>query len=45
MIKEATCKIGGVYVYCNLRGGDGGRAMFDGGSVIIMNGEVVAAGG
>lgn len=37
MLIECTAKIGGVYVYDNLRGGDGGRAYFDGGSMVIQN--------
>ena len=35
MLVESTGKIGGVYIYDNLRGCDGGRAYFDGGSIII----------
>jgi NAD+ synthase (glutamine-hydrolysing) len=34
MILEATLKTGGVYIYSNLRGCDGGRVYFDGASII-----------
>jgi NAD+ synthase (glutamine-hydrolysing) len=32
---------GGVYVYSNLRGCDGGRVYYDGTSVISLNGEIM----
>lgn len=44
MITEATRKCGGVYLYSNLQGGDGDRLLYDGGSLIVVNGEVVAQG-
>ncbi len=44
MIREATSKIGGVYLYDNLRGADGGRAMFDGGTLVVQNGQVLKEG-
>lgn len=44
MIREATSKIGGVYLYDNLRGADGGRAMFDGGTLVVQNGQVIREG-
>ena len=40
LIKNATFRNGGVYMYSNLKGGDGGRLFFDGASSISMNGEV-----
>lgn len=42
LMKEATRKCGGVYVYSNHRGCDGNRLYFDGCSLINVNGEVVA---
>ncbi|KAH4175690.1 glutamine-dependent NAD(+) synthetase [Parastagonospora nodorum] len=44
LITEATRKCGGVYLYSNLQGGDGDRLLYDGGSMIVVNGEVVAQG-
>ena len=41
MIKNATYRNGGVYMYSNLKGCDGGRLYFDGASSITMNGEVL----
>ncbi len=35
---------GGVYLYANQRGCDGGRLYFDGCSCIVVNGELVAQG-
>jgi NAD+ synthase (glutamine-hydrolysing) len=34
MIKEATLKTGGIYIYSNVRGCDGGRLYYDGNSII-----------
>jgi NAD+ synthase (glutamine-hydrolysing) len=34
MILEATHKTGGIYIYSNLRGCDGGRVYFDGASIV-----------
>lgn len=42
LMREATRKCGGVYVYSNLRGCDGNRLYFDGCSLISINGEMVA---
>ena len=39
---SATAKCGGVYVYSNQRGCDGGRLYFDGCALIVVNGKVVA---
>lgn len=41
-IVSATAKCGGVYVYSNQRGCDGGRLYYDGCALIVVNGEVVA---
>ena len=42
LIKSATLKTGGVYLYSNNRGCDGSRLYFDGASMIAMNGKVLA---
>lgn len=43
LIANSTRKLGGVYVYANAIGVDGeARMLFDGSSMIIVNGEVVA---
>lgn len=42
LIQSATGKCGGIYVYSNLRGNDGGRLYFDGCSLVSVNGELVA---
>lgn len=39
LIKSATVKSGGCYLYSNLRGGDGARIYFQGNSCIALNGE------
>jgi len=39
---SATRKCGGLYLYSNQRGCDGGRCYYDGGSMIVLNGEVLA---
>ncbi|CAN0277019.1 unnamed protein product [Pylaiella littoralis] len=39
---SATAKCGGVYVYSNQRGCDGGRLYYDGCALIVVNGDVVA---
>ena len=43
-MKSATAKGGGVYLYANQQGCDGGRLYFDGCAMIVMNGEVLAQG-
>ncbi len=44
MIRSATSSNGGVYLYANQQGCDGGRLYFDGCALIAVNGEVVAQG-
>uniref|UniRef100_A0A0A9Z4W3 Glutamine-dependent NAD(+) synthetase n=1 Tax=Lygus hesperus TaxID=30085 RepID=A0A0A9Z4W3_LYGHE len=41
LVKSATFKAGGCYLYSNLRGGDGGRVFFNGCSCVSLNGEIV----
>jgi NAD+ synthase (glutamine-hydrolysing) len=40
LIRNATSRNGGAYLYSNLKGCDGGRVLFDGSSLISMNGVV-----
>jgi len=42
LVKSATLKSGGCYMFSNLRGCDGERVYFNGCSSICVNGEVVA---
>jgi NAD+ synthase (glutamine-hydrolysing) len=42
LMVNATKKCGGIYLYANQRGCDGGRLYFDGCSMIVVNGVVVA---
>jgi NAD+ synthase (glutamine-hydrolysing) len=44
LIRNATAKNGGVYLYANQQGCDGGRLYFDGCALIAVNGEAVAQG-
>lgn len=44
LVKEATAKTGGVYMYSNQRGCDGDRLYYDGCALIMNNGSVVAQG-
>ncbi|XP_041452892.1 glutamine-dependent NAD(+) synthetase-like [Lytechinus variegatus] len=44
LIKNATLKCGGIYMYSNLRGCDGERVYYYGGSMIAVNGDVVVRG-
>lgn len=44
LINGATAKSGGVYLYANQQGCDGGRLYFDGCAMISLNGRVVAQG-
>lgn len=44
LILEATSKSGGVYMYANQRGCDGDRLYYDGSSLILSNGRVLAQG-
>jgi NAD+ synthetase len=41
LLENATRACGGIYLYSNLKGCDGERLYFDGGSLIAMNGKVV----
>lgn len=41
-IVSATARCGGVYVYANQRGCDGGRLYYDGCALIVCNGEVLS---
>ena len=40
----ATAKAGGVYLYANQQGCDGGRLYFDGSACVVVNGRLVAQG-
>ncbi|KAL1762695.1 hypothetical protein FB107DRAFT_253116 [Schizophyllum commune] len=44
LIKEATLKTGGIYLYANQQGCDGDRLYYDGCPLIAVNGEIVAQG-
>ncbi|KAG0342989.1 glutamine-dependent NAD(+) synthetase [Podila humilis] len=44
LIKEATLKCGGIYLYANQKGCDGDRLYYDGCAMIVVNGQVVAQG-
>ncbi|TFY83189.1 hypothetical protein EWM64_g827 [Hericium alpestre] len=44
LIKEATQKVGGVYLYANQQGCDGDRLYYDGCAMIAINGRIVAQG-
>ncbi|MCA9969757.1 MAG: hypothetical protein KC425_06060, partial [Anaerolineales bacterium] len=44
LIREASAKGGGIYVYANQQGCDGGRLYFDGCALIAVNGRIVAQG-
>ncbi|MEM8861161.1 MAG: NAD(+) synthase [Chloroflexota bacterium] len=44
LIRNATVKNGGVYLYANQQGCDGGRLYFDGCAMIVANGKVLAQG-
>ena len=44
LIRSATTKSGGVYLYANQQGCDGGRLYFDGCALIAINGEIVTRG-
>ncbi|KAH8116491.1 glutamine-dependent NAD synthetase with GAT domain-containing protein [Phellopilus nigrolimitatus] len=44
LIKEATLKLGGIYVYANQQGCDGDRLYYDGCAMIAANGRIVAQG-
>ncbi|KAG1675369.1 hypothetical protein FOA52_012288 [Chlamydomonas sp. UWO 241] len=44
LIQGATAKAGGVYLYANQRGCDGGRLYYDGCACVAINGQLVAQG-
>ena len=44
LIIEATKKSGGIYLYANQKGCDGDRLYYDGSSMIICNGRILACG-
>lgn len=44
LIRSASTKSGGVYLYANQRGCDGGRLYFDGCAMIFCNGAMLAQG-
>lgn len=44
LIKEATMKLGGIYLYANQQGCDGDRLYYDGCPLIALNGSIVAQG-
>jgi len=44
LVRSATAKSGGVYLYANQKGCDGGRLYFDGCAMIWRNGELIAQG-
>lgn len=44
LIRDATMKCGGIYLYANQQGCDGERVYYDGCCMIIVNGQVIAQG-
>jgi len=44
LMKSATSKSGGIYLYANQQGCDGGRLYYDGGAMIWSNGQLLAQG-
>lgn len=42
LVKNATMKCGGCYIFSNLRGCDGQRVYFDGVSSITLNGHILS---
>jgi len=44
LIRGATAKSGGIYLYANQQGCDGGRLYYDGCACIVVNGDIVAQG-
>lgn len=44
LIREATLKSGGIYLYANQQGADGDRLYYDGSATIFINGRIVAQG-
>jgi NAD+ synthase (glutamine-hydrolysing) len=41
LILDCTNKTGGVYLYSNVRGCDGGRVYYDGNSIVAVNGRIL----
>uniref|UniRef100_A0A1A8PI30 Glutamine-dependent NAD(+) synthetase n=3 Tax=Nothobranchius TaxID=28779 RepID=A0A1A8PI30_9TELE len=44
LVRSATTKSGGIYLYANQRGCDGDRVYYDGCAMVAINGDVVAQG-
>lgn len=44
LVKSASSKAGGAYLYSNLRGCDGQRVLFNGCSAIALNGDILEQG-
>jgi NAD+ synthase (glutamine-hydrolysing) len=44
LIRSATTKLGGAYLYANQQGCDGGRLYYDGSAMIWINGKLLAQG-
>lgn len=44
LLTSATATSGGVYLYANQQGCDGGRCYYDGCALVVVNGRVVAQG-
>lgn len=44
LMKSASSKAGGAYLFSNLRGCDGQRVLFNGCSAVGLNGEIIARG-
>ena len=44
LIKSASSKAGGCYLYANQRGCDGSRLYFDGGALVVKNGHLLLQG-
>lgn len=42
LMMNGTAKAGGVYLYANQQGCDGGRLYFDGCACVVVNGKLVA---
>ncbi|XP_037344390.2 glutamine-dependent NAD(+) synthetase [Pungitius pungitius] len=44
LVRSATIKSGGIYLYANQRGCDGDRVYYDGCAMVAINGDIVAQG-
>nr|XP_019935239.1 PREDICTED: glutamine-dependent NAD(+) synthetase [Paralichthys olivaceus] len=44
LVKSATTKSGGIYLYANQKGCDGDRVYYDGCAMVAINGDIVAQG-